>query len=127
MIPLSGPVGGGLDRGVDLVLGHVPLEDRGQVGDRAVGHGDAEGVAGQLAVELGDHLADGLGGAGGRGDDVDRRGPGPVGVGVDLVGHALVVGVGVAWWSSGPSRSRTPRGGPWPSGPGSWSCRRRWR
>ncbi len=62
----------------------------------AVGHRDAEGVAGQLAVEVGDHLADGLRRAGGRGDDVDRRGAGAVGVGVDLVGHALVVGVGVA-------------------------------
>ncbi len=95
-MPLSGPSAAAFDGGVDLVLGHVLLEERRQVGDRAVGHGHAEGVAGELAVQLGDHLADGLGGAGRGRDDVDRRGAGAVGVGVDLVGDALVVRVGVA-------------------------------
>ena len=42
----------------------------GQVHHGDVQSGDAHGHAGQLAVQLGDDLAHGLGGAGGGGDDV---------------------------------------------------------
>ena len=63
-------VGGGLDGGLDVgVLGAL-LEDHREVDHRDVGGGHTEGHAGQLAVEGRDDLADGLGGAGGGGDDV---------------------------------------------------------
>ncbi len=62
--------GGGLDGGADLVVGGGLAEFAGEVDDGNVNGGDAEGHAGELALELGDDLGDGLGGSGGGGDDV---------------------------------------------------------
>jgi len=61
---------GGLDGGDDLVHGGGLLELAGKIDDGDIGGGNAEGHTGQLAVEGRDDLADGLGGAGARGDDV---------------------------------------------------------
>merc|ERR1719454_1257111 len=64
----------GLEHGrLDLVVRALLLEGDGEVDDRDVGRGHAEGHAGELAVELGQHLADGLGRAGRRRDDVLAR------------------------------------------------------
>ena len=63
-------LGGLLHGGADLVvLGGLGQVD-GQVDHGDVQSGDTHGHAGQLAVELGNDLAHGLGGAGGGGDDV---------------------------------------------------------
>ena len=48
-------------------------ERKVEVDDRDVRRRHAEGHAGELALGRGEHLADGLGGAGGGRDDVDRR------------------------------------------------------
>ncbi len=61
---LERSLGGGLDRPVDLVAWSRWSSERGQVDHRAVGHGHAERIAGQLTLQFGDHLADGLGRAG---------------------------------------------------------------
>ena len=61
---------GGLHRGADFLVGGLLGERHGQVNDGAVRSGDTHGHAGQLALQLGDDLADGLRGAGGGGDDV---------------------------------------------------------
>ena len=63
-------LGSGLHSGADLlVLGGLSQVD-GQVDHGHVQSGNAHGHTGQLAVQLGDDLADSLGGAGGGGDDV---------------------------------------------------------
>jgi len=67
---LEGTVGGLLDGSLDLVVRGTLLEPDDQVDDRDVGGGDSESHTGQLSVEAGDDLADGLGGTGRRGDDV---------------------------------------------------------
>lgn len=67
---LEGTFGGLLDGGLDLVVRGTLLEPDDQVDDRDVGGGDSEGHPGQLSVEAGDDLADGLGGTGRGGDDV---------------------------------------------------------
>jgi hypothetical protein len=64
----------GLDHGADLLVGGLLLELAGQVDDGDVDRGHAEGHAGELALEGGDDLGHGLGGAGGGGDDVSGRG-----------------------------------------------------
>jgi len=46
------------------------VDAAGEVDDGDVGSGDAESHSGQFAVEARNHLADGLGGAGRRRDDV---------------------------------------------------------
>ena len=94
-MPLSGPSEAVLMAPLTSSLVTVLLQHDGEVGHRAVGHGNPDREAGELAVELGDHLADGLGRAGLGGDHVDGRRAGPVHVLVDLVGNPLVVGVGV--------------------------------
>ena len=63
-------LGGLLDGGADLIIAGALLEAAGQVDDGDIGAGDTHGHAGQLALQLGDDLADSLGGAGGGGDDV---------------------------------------------------------
>ena len=95
MMPLSGPSAAALIAALTWSRVALVFEQGGQVGDRAVGHGHAEGEAGQLALQLGDDLADGLGGPGLGGNDVHRGRAGAIRVLVDLVGDALVVGVGV--------------------------------
>ena len=62
--------GGLLHGGADVLVGGGLLKLAGQVDHGDVGAGHAHGHAGELAVELGEDLADGLGGAGGGGDDV---------------------------------------------------------
>src|SRR5690606_6606032 len=73
---LERAVGGGLQRGVDLfgtgLLGGL----EGEVGGGAGRDRNAHGEAVELAVELGEHQADGLGGAGRGGDHVQGRGAG---------------------------------------------------
>ena len=56
----------------DLIVGGGLFKVDGQVDDGDIQRGNAHGHTGQLAVELGDDLAHGLGGAGGGGDDVAR-------------------------------------------------------
>ena len=67
----------------------------GEVDDRAGRHGRADREAVQLALELGQHEADGLGGAGRGRDQVDRGGAGAAQVLVRHVLQALVGRVGV--------------------------------
>lgn len=67
-------VGGVLDGLLDLLVRGALLDAASEVDDGDVGGGDTHGHAGELAVELRDDLADGLGGTGGRGDDVLRSG-----------------------------------------------------
>eukprot|EP00976_Prorocentrum_cordatum_P067058 1178567-Prorocentrum_minimum.AAC.3 len=55
---------GRLEGGHDLVVGGLLRNAAGEVDHGDVGGGDAEGHAGELAVQLGEHLADGLGSAG---------------------------------------------------------------
>ena len=59
-----------LDCRADLVVARALLKAAGQVNDGHVAGGDTHGSAGQLALELGDDLADCLCGAGAGGDDV---------------------------------------------------------
>ena len=63
-------LGLGLDGGADLLVGGGLGEAGGEVDDGDVDGGDTEGHAGELALELGDDLGDGLGGTGRGGDDV---------------------------------------------------------
>lgn len=67
-------LGSTLDLGLDLVVRSTLLETSGKVDNGNVGGGHTESHTGQLAVERGDDLADGLGGTGGGGDDVGRGG-----------------------------------------------------
>jgi hypothetical protein len=67
---LEGTVSSLLDGLLDLLVRSTLLEPGDQVDDRDVGSGDSESHSGELSVEAGDDLADGLGGTGGRGDDV---------------------------------------------------------
>lgn len=63
-------LGGLLHGRADLFVGGGLLKLAGEVDEGDVGGGNADGHAGELAVEGGEHLADGLGGAGGGGDHV---------------------------------------------------------
>ena len=67
-------LGGFLDALLDLVVGGIAGELDGEVNDRDVSGGHAEGHASELAVEGGDNLANGLGGTSGRGNDVATSG-----------------------------------------------------
>ena len=67
---LHGAFGCCLDGGADLIVACALFEAAGEVNDGDIGAGDTHRSAGQLAVELGDDLADSLGCAGGGGDDV---------------------------------------------------------
>lgn len=63
-------VGGVLDGLLDLVVRGTLLDTAGEVNDGDVRGRHTHGHTGELAVEGGDDLADGLGGAGGGGNDV---------------------------------------------------------
>jgi hypothetical protein len=63
-------LGGLLENGLDLVVRSTLLDSDSQVDNRDIAGGDSESHTGELAVKLGDDLADSLGGTGGRGDDV---------------------------------------------------------
>ena len=92
---LHGAFGGLFHEAIDLFDAGLAGGHEGQVRDRAVGHRNAEGVAVQLALEGRDDLAQGLGGAGGRGDGAQGGGAAAT---LILVGHIqdrLVVRIGV--------------------------------
>src|SRR5690606_21419998 len=80
---------------VDLVHRNRLAHDGGEVGDGAVGDGDAEGEPVELALEVGEDEADGLGGAGRGGDDGGGGGAGAAEVAVRAVLDVLVRRVGV--------------------------------
>ncbi len=88
-------VGGGPERGVDLLDGDVAVEERGQVAQRPVGDRYPEREPVEPAVELRDDDADGACRAGRGGNDVDRGGAGPVQVLVRAVQEVLIAGVAV--------------------------------
>ena len=67
---LHGAFGGGLHGSADLIIGGGLLEAEGHVNNGHIRSGDTHGHTGELAVELGDDLADSLGSASGGGDDV---------------------------------------------------------
>ena len=92
---LQRAVGGLLDRGVDLVLRRRALGDELQVDDRDVRGRHAHGEAVELAVELRQHEADGLGGAGRGRDHRERCGARAVEILVHRVQRRLVAGVGM--------------------------------
>src|SRR5690606_32562312 len=75
-VALQRALGGGLERLVDLLDADVTGHRHGEVGGRTGRHGDAQRVAVELALELGQHEADGLRGAGGGRHDVQRGGAG---------------------------------------------------
>ena len=94
-MPSSVALGGLGERGVDLLDARLLAGDERQVDDRAGRDGGADGEAVQLAVELGQHEADGLRGAGRRRHEVDRGGARAAQVLVRAVLEVLVGRVGV--------------------------------
>lgn len=66
-------LGGSLDDSLDLLVGGSLLDAASKVDNGDVGGGHTHGHTGELAVKLGDNLADSLGGTGGGGDDVLGR------------------------------------------------------
>src|SRR3990167_2555493 len=76
-----------------LVVGFLFQLD-GQVHHRHVGGGHAEGHAGKLLVQLGNHHAHGLGGTGGAGDDVFQNAAAAAPVLVAWAVHGLLRGGG---------------------------------
>src|SRR5690606_27626761 len=88
-------LGDGLDGGVDLLDRHLARGGEGEVGGGAGDDRDAQRVAVELALELGQHEGDRLGGAGGGRHDVLRGGAGATQVAVRAVLQVLVAGVGV--------------------------------
>lgn len=71
---LEGGLGGQLDDGLDLLVVGRLLDADGKIDNGDVGGGDTHGHAGELAVQDGDDLADGLSGTGAGRDDVLGRG-----------------------------------------------------
>ena len=94
-MPLELAVRRGLERGVELLDARRARRLEREVDDRAGDHGRADREAVQLALELRQHEADGLRGAGRRRDEVDRRGARAAQVLVRPVLQHLVAGVGV--------------------------------
>ena len=88
-------VGGRLDGRVDLLDRGLATGLEGQVGGGARRHRHAQREAVELALELGQHQADGLRGTGRGRHDVERGGAGATRVLVDVVEQVLVGGVGV--------------------------------
>ena len=88
---LHGAFGSSLHCRADFIVGSGLLEADSQVNDGDVAGGDTHGGAGQLALQLGDDLADCLCSAGGGGDDVvvDGAAESPV-----LLGEAVNDGLG---------------------------------
>ena len=87
--------GGALDGVVDFLNRGGALGDELQVHQRHVGGGHAHRHAVQLAFQLRQHQAHGLGGAGGGGDHAQRRGAGAVEILVHGVQRRLVAGIGM--------------------------------
>ena len=88
--------GSSLHGGVDGFLGHVlALNDGNQDGGGTGAYGHTLGRADQLAVQLGDNQADGLGSAGGVGNDVLRASAGTaqIALAMGAVQDHLIAGV----------------------------------
>ena len=83
------------ERRVDLLGARLAGHLAHEVHDRARDHGSTNGDSVQLAVQLGNHEADRLRGAGGRGHEVRRRRPRATQVLVRAVLEVLVGGVRV--------------------------------
>ena len=94
-MPLSGPVGGFDHRVVDLFDGGRARGLEGQIDQADIRHRHPDRGAVELALELGQHEADRLGGAGRGRDQIDGAGAGAVRVLVQRVDRALVAGIGV--------------------------------
>ena len=92
---MSAPSAAALSSAVHLLERGVALGREGEIDQADIGRRHADRRAVELALELGQHLADGAGGAGGGRDHRHRGGAGAALVGVDLVEDLLVVGVGV--------------------------------
>ena len=122
---MSGPSAAALTAALTSSTVVSRADGDGQVGGRAGRDRHAQREAVELALELRQHQADRLGGAGRGRHDVDARrrgrGAGPCAGRPAGSGPACTRGS----WSSGPARCRTRRSGPWPSAPGSWWCRTR--
>ena len=93
--PLERTLGRLLHRGVDLGGRGLLAEERREVDDAHRGDRHAEGHAGELALEFGDHEAHGPRGSGARGDDVEGRGPRVAEILGRRVDRLLRIGVGV--------------------------------
>ena len=78
----------------DIGIGGAGAEAGGQVHHGHVGGGNAEGHAGHLALQGGDHTAHGLGRAGGGGDDVVEDGAAGAPVAAAAGVHRLLLGGG---------------------------------
>ena len=105
----------------------VALGDELEVDDRDVRRRHADGDAVELAVELRQHEADGLGGARRGRDHRQRGGAGAVEVLVHRVERRLVAGVGVDRRHEALLDAERNRSAPWPPARGSWSCTTRSR
>src|SRR3954452_16584958 len=88
-------VGRLLDRRVDLLDRGLATCLEGEVGGRPGRHGNTHGEPVELALQLGQHQPDRLGGTGRGRHQVDRGGAGTTRVLVDVVLEVLVGGVGV--------------------------------
>jgi hypothetical protein len=90
-------LGGGAvaERLVDLLGEGLVGDLDDEVDDGDVRGGDAERDPVELALEVGEHERDGLGGAGGGGHDVERGGARAAQVAVAGVEQPLVAGIGV--------------------------------
>ncbi len=80
---------------VDLLDGGGPRRLEGQVDQAHIRHRHPDRGAVELALQLRQHEADRLGGAGRAGDQIYGAGPRPVGVLVQGIHRALVAGIGV--------------------------------
>ena len=94
-MPFSGPLSRGPQRLVDLLHARLAGALDRQVDHRTGRNRGPDGEAVELALQLGDHQPDRLGGARGGRNQVDRRGPRAPQVFVGHVLQALVGGVGV--------------------------------
>ena len=92
---LQRTIGCGADRVVDLLDGGLALGGEHEVDRRNVGGRHADRGSVELALQLRQDEADGLGGPRGSRDHRQRGGTGPVQVLVHLVEGGLIVGVGM--------------------------------
>ena len=93
--PFSGPSAAASHRLVDLFLAGRPRGGEGQVDHADIRHRHPDRGAVELALQLGQHEADSLGGAGRGRDQIDGGGTRPVGILMQRVHGALVAGIGV--------------------------------
>ncbi len=92
---LERPVSGGNHRLVDLLGGGRAQRLEGQIDQAHIRHRHPDGGAVELALELRQHEAHRLGGAGRGGDEVHRARPRPVRVVVQGIDRPLIAGIGV--------------------------------